>query len=629
MRSEATCGDRMKPAAGPRTLLARANWWLGRAAPFLLVVFAAVYYAQYYRSGLNLSGEGGTAAVIAMRLNEGWLPIKETDMGYNVLWFWPIAWLFELTGPNYIALRVYFFALCTLTALLGYCVVRRVTGLAWLAAGVGVLLVLIPGMQFRNYMGLLPVLNMLMLLQAFVLEPKSTGARVGWMALAGAALSLTFLVRVDVGAFFLVIFAGLVVLYPLGVRTEFIRRLPVAIGGLTAAASVFLLVHTPFYLDAKRRGYGSNFVGQYINIPSLLWYEASKEILKTSSNQTHDPRAAAGRRSANPAGQEPYGFIAVRSTPLSKWRQEQEAARKRAEEEARRVLQREPLDQLWQAGSFYQAAFIIILHLPVAIAGVIILVGSGALLVALVMRNGRLKESALIALVSVGSALTIFSQYYFFRPDTPHLSEFMCPFLVAMTCSSWLAVRSARRWRHPAISVPCYAFVALCVTDEGLFVYHSFPKESAGTIAAAWKRPVEYVGENGVRVWVKKREGPRLQAMHEAIVRHSSAEDWVVCFPYSPTINFMTNRRSYVRNLYVDNATAPARFNEHTIAEIRSNRPAVIVIDDRAINQNEQSRFSRWAAETFDYIRRTYRKVGVFDDTIEVYVRPDKVRPSA
>src|SRR4051812_36290778 len=99
--------------------------------PLVLLVFAVLYYGQYYRSGLNLGGEGGTVAVNAMRLNEGWLPIKDTTLNYNVMWFYPVAWLFKLTGPDYITLRIYFFALCVVAALLGFLIVRRVTGFGW------------------------------------------------------------------------------------------------------------------------------------------------------------------------------------------------------------------------------------------------------------------------------------------------------------------------------------------------------------------------------------------------------------------------------------------------------------------------------------------------------------------
>ena len=80
----------------------------------------------YYRSGLNFSGEGGTVAIVAMRLLDGQRPIVDTFLGYNVMWFYPVAWLFKLTGPDYTALRIFFFRFAPATGVSG--VFRRSPG---------------------------------------------------------------------------------------------------------------------------------------------------------------------------------------------------------------------------------------------------------------------------------------------------------------------------------------------------------------------------------------------------------------------------------------------------------------------------------------------------------------------
>jgi hypothetical protein len=185
---------------------------------------------------------------------------------------------------------------------------------------------------------------------------------------------------------------------------------------------------------------------------------------------------------------------------------------------------------------------------------------------------------------------------------------------------------SARSW---LVRVGCGGFIVLCAGSEGLYFFHSFPKESAGTIAAARKRSYEVVADNGVRVFVKRRERPWLQDLHDTIVRYASPDEWVVTFPYSPTINFMTNRRSYFKDLYVDNATAGRNFMQEKLAEIERFRPAVIVVDQRDINGTEFSRFKNWAAPTYDYIRSHYVRIPAEFDTNEVYVRPDKIPPQS
>jgi hypothetical protein len=85
----------------------------------------------------------------------------------------------------------------------------------------------------------------------------------------------------------------------------------------------------------------------------------------------------------------------------------------------------------------------------------------------------------------------------------------------------------------------------------------------------------------------------------------------------------MTNRRSYLYNLYIDNATRPATFDQEAIAAIEQKKPAVIVIDDDPINATESSRFSVWAAATLAYIKSHYRYVGTYVRN-DVYVAPSQ-----
>ena len=230
---------------------------LKRWGALVVAVFAIIYYSLYYRSGLNFSGEGGTVALVAMRLLEGQRPIVDTFLGYNVMWFYPVAWLFQLVGPDYTALRIYFFGLCTITGVLAFFIVRRVTGSGWFSILAALGPVLIPGMIFRNYMAFLAMLNMLVLLQAYVFEQPSKFRQVLWTIAAGISLGLTFLMRIDLGTFFTLISAGLIVLFPFS-RRQFGASLAFAATGAFLAAMMFCLIHAPFYVDAVKRGYAGS-----------------------------------------------------------------------------------------------------------------------------------------------------------------------------------------------------------------------------------------------------------------------------------------------------------------------------------------------------------------------------------
>jgi hypothetical protein len=97
----------------------------------------------------------------------------------------------------------------------------------------------------------------------------------------------------------------------------------------------------------------------------------------------------------------------------------------------------------------------------------------------------------------------------------------------------------------------------------------------------------------------------------------------VICYPYAPTVNFMTNRRSYLYNLYVDNATRPVTFDTEAIAAIEQKKPALILINDDPINATESSRFSVWAVTTLAYIKSHYRYLGTYVRN-DVYVAPSQ-----
>jgi hypothetical protein len=90
-------------------------------------------------------------------------------------------------------------------------------------------------------------------------------------------------------------------------------------------------------------------------------------------------------------------------------------------------------------------------------------------------------------------------------------------------------------------------------------------------------------------------------------------------------INLMTNRRTYEKDVYIDNSTRTRRWDEEAIARFEKFKPAVIVLSDWAVNGHDGSRFSVWAAPTKAWIQAHYAFQGTFKtdvDEFEVYVRP-------
>src|SRR6476620_1043891 len=370
-----------KPPSRARTAGLRLESILRRWGAVVVAVLAIVYYSLYYRSGLNFSGEGGTVAIVAMRLLEGQRPIVDTFLGYNVMWFYPVSWLFKLTGPDYTALRIFFFSLCTLTGVLAFLVVRRVSGNGCYSVLIALGPVLIPGMLFRNYMAFIVMLNMLVLLEAWVFEQSKRLRQICWMTAAGAVLGLTYLLRIDLGAFFTAMTAGLFVLYPFGQKEGFARRLRLAAGGAMVTAMMFCATHAPIYFDAVRRGYADAFVAQYASWLGMVRYLASQEMAK----QLPSPKPASAVAEPDSPAEE---RIPVESKPRNR------------DVDSNGYLQKRSVTDVFGAATLYDRAFALATYLPV-LAALLIVIAAGILLIGSLLRsNFPLRTDCLALLVS-------------------------------------------------------------------------------------------------------------------------------------------------------------------------------------------------------------------------------------
>ncbi|MEO8206328.1 MAG: hypothetical protein ABI615_09110 [Chthoniobacterales bacterium] len=578
----------------------RINSLVHRFAPLLLILFAVCYYGMYYRSSLNLGGEGGTVAVIAQRIIAGQRPIVDVFLGYNLMWFYPVVWLFQIFGPNYIVLRIFFFVLCTITGLLGYRVVWRATALPLYALLIGGLLIFAPGMIFRNYMALIGLLNILTLLEAYILPQRKLRFRLLWIMGAGITLSLTFLTRVEVGFFLLILHAALILIFPIGPLNRLRSRLMVSGFAIIATVFFFYLLHIPVYLDAQKRGFGDNFAAQYRQIPNMLTDYLKVYVAPKKTATLTDPSGA----TVNEKTARTAAAATAPSDPGT----------------SPRPMLRDILKSRFPAN-----LLVLGIYLPIVLVVLIIGGTAAAFFYGVFKSDSEIRMCALAAATATGCALTFFPQYYFFRPDIPHLAEFMSPFMVALAICAFYVWRLLCGTTHLSLRVLLACFLILSVMDMSAYLYYADKKPAAGTSAARRFRNIEFHGENGVHVWLQKEEAAEVQGIYDTIMSHSGPDDYVICYPYSPTVNFMTNRRSYLHNLYVDNATASNRFHDLTVAEITQYKPAILLIDNRAINKTEASRFSSWAAETYQFIRQNYKLVGTLGEN-EIYVRPDKAQ---
>jgi hypothetical protein len=588
--------------------LARGKLFVARVAPWFplaLFLFAIAYYSSYAFSGLDLNGEGGTIAVIADRIRHGARPFVDTFLGYNLLWFYPIVWLFRIFGPNFAVVRIFFFALAVVMALLAYRTVSRATRRPLLGLAIGVILVLIPGIQFRNYLPFFGVIDLMAILEAFALPHRSQRVRLIWIFAACLLVSTTFLLRIDLGLFFAVVLIGAAVAYAfLGTELR-PARLRALLTCILLLPITFLATHLPIGYYAQAHGFGKAFWDQYTSQVADLGYRVVHLLPQSSApKMTPAPNKAAPAPSAHVVQQSPNTLLVPtessdRSTrPLPRW------------------------TDMFTSRWGKTRILVFLIYFPL-IAGVLIGCATLRLAFSSLFQGSKLAGTdALVLGISLASAFTLFPQYFFFRPDPQHVSEMMCVFLITLACSYGIALDrlgSAQRWSRRLL----FAWMAVCLVGVYLYCNYGLAVPWMGSIARKKPNEVWFKADNGVTALLPAPEANETHQLYEVLKAHTTRNDYIVCFPYAPTVNFMNNRRSYLYNLYLDNVNRPANFDAKAIADIEKYRPAAILVNDDPMNVVNASRFSVWAAPTLAYIRKHYLYAGTYRRN-DVYLASDR-----
>lgn len=587
----------------------------GLCGSLILLLTALCYYGVYWRSGLMLGGEEGVAAVLAQRLNAGQLPIVDTFLGYNVGWFYPIAFLFKVAGPNYLMMRAYFFLIALLAGMAAYTSVWIASRKPLLSFVGGLLVILLPGVIGRNYMGLLGVLGMLTLLGTFIIPARRRALQIVWMVALGLSISLAWLIRIDLGFFQTTLFLLTALLFILKPDQGILRRFGLVVAAIVILCASFIILHGPVYRDALQRGFGRQLAEQYWVWPSMI--KGSALQLLDQCSKPHIPVQTA-----------PVTQIAPSATEANKAPSSEETSSPSASTAtySETSLKRSSLAEILHAPKLKDRAFALLIYLPVCVSALTIAWGFLLILRSFVVRDPELWKKGGILLVSTGSSLTLFPQYFFWRPDMVHLGEFMVPFMVTLILALFLALSAVKK--SSGIALIALLILTLTVGMElGTYVVKGWQTDGVGSIAASRRRHLEFTASNGVQVKVNPVELSRCTILRDTILNYSKPGEYVVCYPYFPMVNFMTDRPSYEHNLYADNATPPERFFNEAVTNMKTYRPAVIVIGTGNVNSTEASRFQNWASKTYAYIKAHYLLVASKDD-LEIYAsRPSAISP--
>jgi hypothetical protein len=358
-------------------------------------------------------------------------------------------------------------------------------------------------------------------------------------------------------------------------------------------------VHLPVYFDAKNRGFDEEFVGQY-----AAWVRSLATAAHLPVGRKAPPKTIAHTSSGDD------NMTGTAEGPQHAW--------------SRDILRRKAWRDLFEAKDSNARALTVLTYAPL-----LTLVPLSLWALMAYLRRARRTVSsaecqlypaneALAALVLLGGALTTFPQFFFFRPDAPHLSEFSPAFWVALVSGTILLGvrqhwRAGRRW-------PTYLLSVFITLHAALYLWRMLPDRWTGTIAARNGRTRFFEAENGVRVFLTRKEHAGLTEILQLIRKHSSPGDYLVAYPYHPSFNVLANRPTYEKNVYIDNHTRTIHWDTEAIARIERFRPAIIILSDWDINGTESSRFSVWGQRTKTWIETHYVYQGTYLDWYEIYV---------
>jgi hypothetical protein len=537
-----------------------------------LVLFAILYYSLIFRFGLNLADEGNVA-LISQRLMHGERPFRDVSPGYNVLWFYPISALFRVFGTHLLLMRAYFYTISTGSGLLAFFLLRRLDAPLWLAFIQGMIVISVNGQYFKAYIPFL-VLSNLFAITLFLTSQRKLLLSLG----AGVLLGTTYLIRIDLGIFFSVVWVAVLLLHGLALNRRLGFNLIAACNLLFGVAAM----HLPFIYDAYHRRFLPEFVTQYHSVASLI----------VSPRFPHKTPIPAGN-------QRPAGLDQVPSTPAAG---DQNRALTVAKSPV--FLQRRSFREIFMKSPTIEKRLLAWqTYIPAVLIGGLLLTGLFLCLTKRIAVDRWLLFSALLA-----GCLTAFPQFFFFRPDLPHLIEFMNGGLVALTSAGWLLWSSQGKDRITISFAIAIAFVGIS------YLALTWPNPYGGTLAIRTNRHTEFRGANGVDVILNQGEYEEVNTLFSATVLNSTKKDYVVCYPYLPGVNFITARPTYQTNLYIDDVVQTPDWQQGEIAKIRQHRPAVIIIDDWKINGTEDSRFSHWATQMTKFIGSRYRLVATIDN---------------
>ncbi len=511
-----------------------------------ILLLSAFYYGLYFGSGFSAADDGNYAQ-IAYELYLGRAP-DDLTITYGILWFKVGEALFHAFGVNYALVKAFFFTVITITSILIFYTIHLFSGSRLFALAMTAVPLLVPAFPATGFYSLCIMMN-----AAAQMRLASKITRTTWIdtAIAGAALSLSFQIRPDFGYIWTLPLAVLLLLAAL--KTSPTQKAWPLFG---SAVLAFLVVQAPMMLSALNDGYVAMILQQYISYPTTMIDYALSGLRALLTGDLAQPDSAGSASLKRP------GLAAI------------------------------------IFGDANTSALAVLIYLPlVAISGFVFYNASRA---GKLWRDGRF-ETIGQALVALFAAAAAFPHYFFYRPDLSHVANFMPGYTVLAAAIVYQLYNQARLNAAPLRQWVVSIGLLTAVLHLAFYVWVGLQTPGTGSIAGNANREEMFRAGNGIDVKVSVAEKSQLEVVRNLILENTGPGDRIVCVPYCPGFAFMSERQMLFKNFYVDDSMPILEPNwiSEAIKLTQDAQPAVVIVQDWAINGTEISRFNNWAA---DYI---------------------------
>ena len=522
----------------------------------IIACIAFFYYSIYYDLRIGMHDEGYTLYTV-QRIISGEIPYKDFELGYGVLWFYPIVLLFKLFGETFNVMRIFSFGILGVTGVLSFYIVDTMTRNRIVAYAAALLVLMF---HARIYKALIPFSVVLSIL-IFTECNFSQKHKLVPFGISGFVTGVISLIRPEHGwtsAFLLFVFALCAAV------SERRRFSPYAFfRNLSFACLGIGLAYLPLILFGIRHGFLEDFLRQQAQFGI---YCASLVLSSFFGDSGNLLGAALTNRARLPLAEMTHSlkdFVLGVATYCS----------------------------------------------PALLAAAAV----GAFLAPREPRPGKTLPDHIrhigVILVSLSPA---FFSFFYFQPALWHYVQVVPSLILLYAVLTGKRLQYGRDGDRP-LARRCLS--AICLSGAAIIAFTVMPPVNQNNLAFG---PLTLSYSNDrleipglVSSRMPAAEVDRIAGLLSSLDRYTTPDDIVAVYPYTPGLYALSGRKPFNRRLYIDDQTLALDpdWCDKEVKRFKDNPPKAVFICNHPINRTEHSRFANWAKPVYEHVLDNYRLV--------------------